>query len=67
VFLSALIGTFKHSGRLRGHSDFTIPPILFDKNSKRRISHFDYITKSKVFFFKIYIYIYIIYFKFDKN
>jgi hypothetical protein len=45
--LSALLGTFEHSGRLRGHSGFTTPSLIFGK-SKRRTSHSECFTKSKV-------------------
>jgi hypothetical protein len=48
--LSASIGTSKHLGRLRTHSGFTTPSLVFGKNLKRRTSYFDYITKSKIIF-----------------
>jgi hypothetical protein len=47
--LSASIGTPEHLGRLRGHSGFTTPSVIFGKNPKRGTSYFDYITKSKIF------------------
>jgi hypothetical protein len=47
--LSALIETPKHSGKLRGHSDFTTPSVIFGKNPRRMTSHSDCITHSRVF------------------
>jgi len=47
--LSASIGTSEHSSRLRGHSDFITPSLVFDK-LKRRTSHSECFTKSKVIY-----------------
>jgi hypothetical protein len=54
----------EHSGRLRGHSGFTTPSLVFSKNPNRMTSHSDCIAKSKVvlnkFILNLKIYIVII-------